>query len=175
MNLSGKHAVIAWKVDKGTQDNVVLDGMSVVAVVEASDTLGLVQSGPAKALLLIDSKANKAQREALVKLAQKLGGNLTKNVVQVEACPLDVAVTECKGGGCAHVDAGIARVETRCIDAEADKICGHEDGYYPALTKSASAHPAAVVEHTFSGKTFNKTWTENQRRGAYVGSFKVSE
>src|SRR6516165_5011627 len=35
MNLSGKHAVLGWKVEKGTLDNVRLDGLSVVAVLAA--------------------------------------------------------------------------------------------------------------------------------------------
>src|SRR5690349_8880570 len=58
MNLGGKTAVLAWKVDKGTLDNVSLDGLGVVAVVAASDTLGLNQTGPAKAILIVDDKAN---------------------------------------------------------------------------------------------------------------------
>src|SRR5438874_12669828 len=40
MNLGGKHAVLAWKIDKGTLDNATLDGLGIVAVVAASDTLG---------------------------------------------------------------------------------------------------------------------------------------
>src|SRR5687768_3462017 len=84
MNLTGKHAVIAWKIDKGSHDNVALDGLSVVAVIEASDTLGQTQAGPSKAVLLLDAKATPAQREALINVAKKLGGDLTKNVVHVE-------------------------------------------------------------------------------------------
>src|SRR5213594_3523336 len=51
--LTGKHAVMAWRVEKGTLDNVSLDGLSIVAVVQASDTLGLLQTGPAKAVLIV--------------------------------------------------------------------------------------------------------------------------
>ena len=36
MNLGGKQAVMAWKVDKGSIENVQLDGLSVVAVLTAS-------------------------------------------------------------------------------------------------------------------------------------------
>src|SRR5881396_4329957 len=45
MNLTGKHAVLAWKIDKGKLGDVSLDGLSVVAVVAASDTLGMDQTG----------------------------------------------------------------------------------------------------------------------------------
>src|SRR5438105_15966476 len=48
MSLDGKHAVIAWKVDKGAVDNVRLDGLAVAAVLSVRDTLGLEQTGPGK-------------------------------------------------------------------------------------------------------------------------------
>src|SRR6516225_10584451 len=39
MNLGGKHAVLGWKVEKGIVNDVRLDGLTIVAVVSASDTL----------------------------------------------------------------------------------------------------------------------------------------
>src|SRR5215813_7630340 len=81
MNLTGKQAVMAWKVDKGTQDDVRLDGLSVVAVVVASDTLGLEQTGESKTLLIVDSRASKAQREALISLAKQQAGKLVGNII----------------------------------------------------------------------------------------------
>src|SRR6516165_7955373 len=61
INLAGKHAVMGWKVDQGTVNNVDLKGLSVVAVVAANNTLGLPQTSPAKAVLIVDSKANAVQ------------------------------------------------------------------------------------------------------------------
>ena len=171
MNLSGKHAVLAWQIDKGQG----LDGLHVVAIVEASDTLGLEQRGPAKAVVLVDAKATASQREALVALARKLGGALTKNVVAVETTPISMTVNNCKEGGCAAVDAGVAKVTTRCLNHDTDSVCGHEDNYYPPLTKGVKATSAMITQHTFTGKAFNQTWTDTLRRGAYVGSFSVSE
>ncbi len=175
MNLTGKHAVLAWKVDRGEQDGVRLDGLSVVAVVEASDTLGLDQTGPAKAVLLVDEKATKEQRKALVAAAKKLGGTLTSNVVGVETAPINVAVGGCKEGGCAVVDAGVARVKTRCLDHEEDRVCGHEDNFYPPLTKGVEVQSAMLTDHIYTGKGFNKTWKDTQRRGAYIGTFSLSK
>src|SRR6516162_6336311 len=83
MNLGGKHAVLGWQVEKGTLGDVKLDGLGVVAVVAASDTLGLKQTGPSRAVLIVDSRATAAQRDALVRLAQRQGGDLVKNVVAV--------------------------------------------------------------------------------------------
>jgi hypothetical protein len=171
MNLTGKHALLGWKIEKGQG----LDGLSVVAVVEATDTLGLEQRGPSKAVLLVDKKASTTQRAALIALAKKLGGKLTENVVAVETAPISLAVTSCKGGGCAKLDAGVAKLETRCFHEGTDSVCGHEDNYYPPLTKGVKAHSAMVLEHQFTGKAFDKTWSDPHRRGAYVGSFNMTE
>src|SRR3954470_20469631 len=65
-NLSGKNAVLAWKVGSGTVDGVRLDGLGIVAVVLAQNTLGLEQKAPAKAVLIVDKKADAAQRAALI-------------------------------------------------------------------------------------------------------------
>src|SRR5262249_45821531 len=90
MNLTGKNAVMGWKIDKGQFDGVKLDGLGVVAVIAASDTLGLAQTGASKAVLIVDSRANESQKAALVKLAKKQGGDLTKNVLAVESAKIDL-------------------------------------------------------------------------------------
>src|ERR1017187_3328615 len=64
-NIGGKQGVMAWRIDKGQAGDVSLDGLSVVAVVLAGNTLGLEQRSPAKAVIIVDSKANDAQRAAL--------------------------------------------------------------------------------------------------------------
>src|SRR5437660_4576986 len=61
--IAGQNAVMGWKVEKGAVDGTKLDGLSVVAVVASSDTLGLEQTGPARAILIVDEKASAAQRD----------------------------------------------------------------------------------------------------------------
>lgn len=174
MNLAGKHAVIGWRVDQGAVDGVKLDGLSVVAVVAASDTLGLKQTGPAKSLIIVDSKATSAQRDALVQLARREGGDLIENVIGVESAPIELTVGDCKEGGCASLVVGkVAKIETRCVDAKHDKICGNESAFYPPLSKDVEAQTAVALEHSFQGKAFNETWKDAGRRGAYVGSFAI--
>ena len=68
-NLSGKNAALVWSINQGSFDDVKLDGLSVVAVIEASDTLGFKQTGPCKSVLIVDSRANDVQKAALVKLS----------------------------------------------------------------------------------------------------------
>ena len=85
MNLSGKNAVMAWKVDSGAIGDVRLDGLSVIAIVSAKNTLGMEQTSAGKTVLIVDERASKAQREALVGLARKQGGILTRNVVSISS------------------------------------------------------------------------------------------
>src|SRR5262249_30550113 len=145
----------------------------VVAVIAASDTLGIEQTGPAKAILIVDSKANSAQREALISMAKKQGGHFLKKIIAIETAPIDLVSCECKGGTCAEVKAGKATIKTRCIDHKHDKACGNESAYYPPLAKGVKAQAAIAAEHFFAGTGLNETWKDFGRRGAYVGSFSM--
>lgn len=172
MNLAGKHAVMGWRVDKGSLQNVSLDGLSVVAILAASDTLGTAQTGRGVAVLLIDKRANASQREALIALAKSQAGPLLKNVVQVESADISLDRCPCKNDGCALLKAGGAKIETRCLVAH-DKICGNESAYYPPLSKNVKAIPAVASEHTYNGAGLRDSWQEHGRRSAYVGSFEI--
>ncbi len=172
MNLTGKHAVMGWKIDHGSKAGVKLDGLSVVAVITTSDTLGLKQTAPSKAMLIVDSKATPAQRDALVSVARDQGGDLLKDVIAIQSAKVDVEVIQCKEGGCARLEAGNAKVETRCLDHH-DKVCGNESAFYPPLTKNVQATAAMAIEHSYTGKSFNETWNDAERRGAYVGKFEI--
>ena len=172
MNLGGKNAVLGWKIDKGTLNNVKLDGLGVVAVIAASDTLGLEQTGPAKAVLIVDQRATKAEREALIQFAQAQGGALLRNVISVETSAINLDICPCKNDGCAVLKAGIAKIETRCL-GEHDTICGNESPYYPPLVKNVKVKAALSVENCYTGSALNQTWKESGRRSAYLGSFEV--
>jgi hypothetical protein len=172
-NLSGKHAVMAWKVGKGSVDGVNLEGLSVVAVVAAGNTLGLEQSAPAKTVLIVDAKANTSQKEALIKFAKLQGGKLLSNVVDVQSAAVSLTMCKCEGQTCAEVDATVARVKTRCLDHEGDKACGNESAFHPPLARGVHANVAGVIEHVFRGEGLSETWGDYDRRGGYVGSFEA--
>jgi len=173
MNLGGKHAVLGWKIEKGTVNDVKLDGLGIVAVVAASDTLGLQQTGKARAVLIVDQRANTAQRAALVQLAQKQGGELLRHIVGVESAAIDLVLCPCSEGSCANLKAGPAVIQTRCLDHKSDKICGNESPFYPPLAQNVSVKAAIAVEHRFSGKGVKETWNDAGRRGAYLGTFEI--
>jgi len=175
MNLTGNNAVIAWKIDKGSSEGVNLDGLSVAAVISASDTLGLKQTGTTRAVIIVDRRANDEQRCTLLQFArEQLGGKKAVQVVKVESADVDVNLIECKEGGCAVVKAGPALLKTRCIDHKHDKACGNETAFYEPLTTGVKAVPAVATENAFSGKGLNETWKDGERRSAYVGTFSVT-
>jgi hypothetical protein len=169
--LTGKNAVLAWKVDKGSFAGTKVDGLGVAAVISASDTLGLKQTGPSRSVLIVDDRATKAQREALVKFAKAQADKLIGEVLAVHTAPFDLTICGCDGEGCAKLSAGTVKIATRCIDADHDKGCGNETTFYPPLAKGVSANAATTTEHSFTGKELNETWHDAGRRGAFVGSF----
>src|ERR1700747_3773825 len=153
VNLTGKEAVLAWHVEKGTWQNVGLDGLSVAAVVRASATLGDAFSNPlpAKAVLIVYERASAAQREALVNFAQAQAGKLLSNVVATEVQPIRFTV-DASHHSSASLEAGnLARITTRAI-MDTDEICHNEDVYYePLVSNLTHAMPAVASRSSYSG------------------------
>jgi len=169
--LTGKNAALAWKVESGTVAGTKINGLGVVAVISVSETLGLKQTGPGRAVIIVDDRATRAQREALVKFVKDQAGSLVGDVVAVHTAPIDLTICKCDGEGCATLTAGTVKVATRCLDPDHDKACGNETTLYPPLAKGVVAKAAMAVEHSFTGKELNETWNDGGRRGAFVGTF----
>ncbi len=173
VGLVGDQAILAWRVDKGTWENIRLDGLAVVGVVKANATLGdpFGKPFPAKAVLIVDARADAAQRQALQKFAQSMAKDLLKNIVSVETAPIRLQAGEHHGS--VTLSAGnLARVETRGLQ-EGDHHCGNEETYYPPLTKLSHAMPAFTLMDQFKGKGLGVNWTIEGKRSAFVGTFSL--
>ncbi|MCI0525624.1 MAG: DUF1326 domain-containing protein [Acidobacteria bacterium] len=175
INLAGDQAILAWRVSKGEWNGVKLDGLSVVGVARAEGTLGnhFESSQPAaKAVLIVDEKATPAQREALTSFAREMGGDLFKEIVSSVTAPISIEVDyhhEHPNGG--RMQAGeLATIVARTITAK-DRICGHEQTYYPPLTATKHAMPFAASIDQFKGDGLGVTWTLHDKRSAFVGNF----
>ena len=175
VNLTGQEAVLGWHVDKGTWENVSLDGLNVAAVVRASATLGDTFSNPlpARAVLIVDQRANRAQRAALVHFAEAQAGELLSNVVATETEPIRFTVDPSKHGT-ASLEAGdLAEITTRAI-MDTDEICHNEEVYYqPLVSHLTHAMPAVASKSSYSGNHLGSTWNESNRRSAFIGTFAV--
>lgn len=176
VNQVGDLAVMGWRIDQGSWNGVALDGLSVIGVVKASGTLGAGASYPVKSVLVIDERATAEQREALRSFAQRAGGDLLQNPVKIYTEPIAFHL---KDGNlhtaAASLEAGpVVKVETRAL-VESDKICHHEETYYPPLARLSHAMPAYTVANSYQGKGLEETWSSPGKRSAFVGSFEASE
>ncbi|HLV02041.1 MAG TPA: DUF1326 domain-containing protein [Acidobacteriota bacterium] len=171
MNLTGKEAILAWRINQGLWQGVALDGLSVVAVVKSNSTLGdpFAPDPTTRAVLIVDEKANQAQHDALVDLARSLAPDLTTQVIAIKTAPVHLEMIA--QSGFAEVKAGdFAEIKTRALHHH-DTICGNESVYYPPLTELASSQPAYTVVHRYEGDELNGTWSSPAKRSAFVGTF----
>lgn len=172
VNQTGQQAILAWHVENGAFEGVALDGLSIVAVVRASSTLGDPYSNPlpAKAEFLVDQNADTVQRAALVHFAQSQTGALLNDVVSISAAPISLQIGE--DHGVATLQAGsIVHIATRAIEV-ADMICHNEEVFYPPLAGNLThAMPALETDSTYDGKDLGMTWSDSGRRSAFIGMF----
>jgi hypothetical protein len=170
VNLTGKEAILAWRVSEGSWDGTAIEGLSVVAVVRGEATLGDPFAGetePARSLIVVDQAASEPQKKALVSLAHSMAPELLDRVVSVESAPIDLSVDSQQR---AVLEAGdIASFSTRGFRKD-DHFCGNETVLYPPLVQ-VDAEPAFTLEHEFRGDGLGSRWSSPHRASAFVGQF----
>jgi hypothetical protein len=172
VNLTGHEAILAWHIQQGTWNGVALDGLSVIAVVRASGTIGDPYENPlpAKTLVIVDQQANDEQRAALENFAQSQGGALLAEVVGVEALPISLQMNMERG--VASLTAGDqVKLTTRGM-MDSDMICHNEEIFYPPLASHLThSMPAVSSQSSYQGAALGINWDESGRRGSFVGFF----
>jgi len=173
MGLAGKEAILAWVVKEGAWDGIELDGLSVMAAVRADGTLDDLRRGveQTESVVIVDARADEAQRIALVDMARAMAGGLVGEVVEVRSAPIEANVGSCSKNGCAEVKAeGLAEIATRCLGGD-DHVCGNEETYYPPLTDVEHATPAFTKVAKFEGDALGLKWQDVGSRSAFLGTF----
>jgi hypothetical protein len=174
--LGGKEAVFGWKVSSGRWHGVELGGLSVVAAIHAPHTLGNYweKVNPASAVVIVDSRANAEQRLALISFAKQMGGEWLKDVVKVDAAPIEFTMEgNSIHNGAAKLTAGsLAKIQTRALEGK-DHVCGNEEVWYPPLTALEHSMPAYALENEFKDSGLNETWSNPFKRSAFLGTFNV--
>lgn len=172
--LVGDQAIMVWRVSKGQWNGVKLDGLSIVGITRGAETLGyqFTNPYPAKAVLIVDEKANAEQREALTAFAHTMGGKLFETVTRTETAPITMQMKfEGEHPTYARVKAGnLAAISTRPITSK-DKVCGHEETLFKPLTPTMHVMPAVATQDEFGGTGLGVTWSLNGKRSAYIGHF----
>ena len=190
--ITGKQAVLAWKVKEGTFDGVDLKGLSIAAAISADSTFSEDAPELAKSVLIVDKQANSVQREALIKMAKDLAGDRLKNVVAVYDSPIVLTVehdpktadSNAHAGSTVHVKGhgmpkaelasfwapGLAEIATRPL-TEDDHFCGNETIAYKPLSKGVTVEPAYTRENSFKAADLNQKWSDPNCRSSFVGHF----
>ena len=175
---TGKLAVMGWHIDQGSFDGVQLDGLSVVGVLRAKDTIGdfTLTSNPAKAVIIVDQKATPEQQMALKSLAQRMGGSLLSDVVRVDVQPMTFSMKDNNvHTRVASLVAGdLARISTRPLK-DTDQVCHNEEVWYQPLVKLEHAMPAYTTGNAYDGKALGETWNISEKRGSFVGTFSYQD
>lgn len=173
LGLRGDLAVMAWQIEKGSANDVSLDGLSVVAVVRANGTLGdpFTTPYPAKAVLIVDERANVEQRAALESFVKEAAGRLVEDVVRTDAAPIALSFDGSIHDRLATLTAGeLVKVRTRPIKAT-DSLCHLDDLYYTPLVQLDHAMPAFSLQTSFNGEGLNTRFNGVNRSNAFMGTF----
>src|SRR5438876_1235900 len=165
---TGRQAVLAWKIDRGTVNGVSLDGLSIVAAVVGDKNLGIHELGGAKPVsksaLIVDARATDAQRDALVAMAKKFS-SVVGTVVSVTSAPIDFAD---KGTEIAVKAPRIALAIDK--HPEHDPGCGAEQWFHP-LSSVQEPTIGKAVQHSFSGTELGSRWSDPDKISAFFGTF----
>lgn len=165
----GRHAVLAWKIDRGSFNGVALDGLAVVAAVAGDRNLGIAEIGGGaahvKAAVYVDARANAAQRLALVAMASELSQGTVANIVEVTPAPISFST-----------EGHVVNVSTADVALSVDKHMVHDPTcgamqWFHAFVPSAHAEMGVALAHAFSGSSLGSKWSDPNKRSAFFGNF----
>lgn len=173
MGQTGKEAILVWHVNDGLYDDTDLSGLSVMAILRTANTFGNVhyETHRANTVLVVDEKANPAQRKALLALAKEQAKDLIGTINAIEYAPIEARLATCDRSGCAAVKAGsLVEIKTRCLGNK-DHVCGNEITFYPPLTRVHDAYPVYTELAAYRGGHLGLTWEAVNTRSAFLGNF----
>jgi hypothetical protein len=165
----GKHAVLAWKVDRGSFNGVSIDGLSVVAAVAGDRNLGIAEIGGGQAnvrsAVFVDSRATAEQQMALVAMASELSKGIVSNIVAVTPAPIQFTD---KGQ---EIQVQAPQVELAVNKHMThDPTCGAMQWFHP-FVPSAHAEMGVTEQHAFSGSALGTKWSDPNKRSSFFGTF----
>lgn len=179
---TGDEAVMAWRVARGAWNGVDLKGLCVAAAVRGSTTFSLDQPEKARSVVIVDEKADPAQRDALVALARELADGRLGQIETIKTARMSLKLesnkAEANRGSWLASQApraifwagDLARIATRPLDQD-DHFCGNEVVAYSPLSKAVEVEPAYTLGHEFKGGELDSRWDDPNCRSSFVGRF----
>jgi hypothetical protein len=166
---TGRQALLAWKVQRGSLNGVSLDGLAIVAAVVGDKNLGIHELGGAKPVsrtaLFVDDRASASQRTALLGMAKKLSGDLMGTIISITSAPIQFA----DGGHEITVTAPKIAVNVG-KHAEHNAGCGAEQWFHP-LASVTDATIGMTNENSFFGSELGSKWSDPDKVSAFFGKF----
>ena len=166
---TGRQAVLAWKVDRGSVNGVSLDGLTIIAAVVGDKNLGIHEIGGerpvSQSALFVDDRANAAQRAALLGMAKELSGDLMGTIVSITPVPIQFA----DKGEEITVEAPKVALNIG-KHAEHNPGCGSEQWFHP-LSSVENPVIGMTNENTFSGSDLGSKWSDPNKVSAFFGTF----
>lgn len=168
---SGREAILAWRVSRGSANGVPLDGLSVVAVVAGDMNLGTHELGgtaprSVRTLLMIDERATPAQSEALVAMAKSLSGELVANTIDVTRVPVSFR----RDGEGVQVSAGHATLDV-ATNARHSPACGAIQWFSPLSRLDDQPGIGLTRSQAWTGPALGAQWRQVDRRSSFFGTF----
>jgi hypothetical protein len=175
MDLAGKEAVMAWRVEEGSWNDVDLAGLSVAVVANSQKTMGntgvfKMKAGHIRSVILVDERATREQQAALVDFAKNSAAEFTKDISEVLLVPMTLDNDHLAGKGVFQAG-DVAKIETRALK-KGDCVCTNEMVFYQPLTKIENASPAYSRTMSYTGEGLDVKFTTNGKRSAFLGTFR---
>lgn len=177
VGIKGDMAVMAWQIEAGDVEGVDVSNLTVAAVIRASSTLGdpFGNPLPTRTVLIVDDKADAAQRAALASFVKKSSNGLIDEVVKTESAPIALALEGGLHARTATLTAGnLVKIVTRPIEAT-DSLCHLDNIYYGPLVELDHAMPAFSKVTDFQVDGLGAKLTDHSRSSVYIGSFAVAD
>lgn len=166
----GRQAVMAWRIDRGSYQGVSLDGLAVVAAVNADRNLGMREMGGeapqnVRTALVVDARASGAQREALVAMARDLSKGVIGRIVSIT--PAQITYWDDRD----RIAIAASDVQlTVSKQLKHDPSCGAMQWFRP-LTTIQQGTLGVAETHAFSGSALGTKWSDPNKRSAFFAKF----
>jgi hypothetical protein len=166
---TGREALLAWKVTRGSFNGVALNGLAVVAAVAADVNLGVREIGgevaKTRTAIFVDERATPAQRKALVAMAKRLSNGVLDTVVELTPSAIQF-VDEGKAIRVATPSAHL----TVAKEMTHDPTCGGKQWFHP-LSNVDSAEMGTTAENAFNGNALGTKWSDPNKHSGFFGTF----
>lgn len=178
VGISGREAVLAWRVESGSWEGVDVAGLGVVAILKANDTLGfgglfLTNPTVCEAVVVTDERGTPEQRRALVQMVSRTMAGIGVKIVAENSAPILLAIDHLSGRAELTCGKEIS-LRTRRIQ-RGDCVCSNEVAFYPPLVEVDNERAVYTERLEASARALKISWRTVGRRSSYVASFARDE